>query len=173
MIIILSWISNELIFDLNCSNKLLPQTLLPVVNSQSRHTIVDTVRQVMIHWIKRHKTTTRHRTPVAESDNSLKAKQYRIHKRVAQDLILHRPCMARVMQHWTRLMWVLDTHLLPHSFLISILSLTQSYEKQSFHSGTPPPFNMVGSQTALNNVNVRFCLSPLLYELLYKPCFSR
>lgn len=26
--------------------------------------------------------------------------------------------------------------------------LFQSYEKQSFHSGTPPPFNLAGSQTA-------------------------
>lgn len=25
---------------------------------------------------------------------------------------------------------------------------TQSYEKQSFHSGTPPPFNLAGTQTA-------------------------
>ncbi|XP_063698886.1 protein lingerer isoform X3 [Culicoides brevitarsis] len=32
-------------------------------------------------------------------------------------------------------------------------ALNKSYEKQSFHSGTPPPFNLVGSQTALNNVN--------------------
>uniref|UniRef100_A0A336K4P2 Protein lingerer n=1 Tax=Culicoides sonorensis TaxID=179676 RepID=A0A336K4P2_CULSO len=33
------------------------------------------------------------------------------------------------------------------------LNKVNSYEKQSFHSGTPPPFNLVGSQTALNNVN--------------------
>lgn len=29
---------------------------------------------------------------------------------------------------------------------IELLSLFQSYDKQSFHSGTPPPFNLAGSQ---------------------------
>lgn len=28
------------------------------------------------------------------------------------------------------------------------ISLLQSYEKQSFHSGTPPPYNIAGTQTA-------------------------
>jgi hypothetical protein len=29
-----------------------------------------------------------------------------------------------------------------------LLYSNQSYEKQSFHSGTPPPFNLAASQTA-------------------------
>lgn len=52
--------------------------------------------------------------------------------------------------------------------LINFLpSFKQSYEKQSFHSGTPPPFNLVGSQTALNNVNVSSFLTASVQQLTF------
>lgn len=37
----------------------------------------------------------------------------------------------------------IETNFVTHFFRIQ-----QSYEKQSFHSGTPPPFNLAGTQTA-------------------------
>lgn len=45
------------------------------------------------------------------------------------------------VSHLSLLMWT------PNQ-LITFTFYLQSYEKQSFHSGTPPPFNLAGSQTA-------------------------
>jgi hypothetical protein len=51
------------------------------------------------------------------------------------------------------------------------LNKVNSYEKQSFHSGTPPPFNLVGSQTALNNVNAASA-QPYGSQHLYIPTIA-
>jgi hypothetical protein len=42
-------------------------------------------------------------------------------------------------------------------------ALGKSYENKSFHSGTPPPFNLVGSQTALNSASAQPYGSQHLY----------